>query len=97
MSKRRQFTPEQKAKIVLEILAGDQTLAEIAAKYNVHTNQLQRWKKQFLENAGAVFTKENSGESKELKKAEEQNEALLKKVGQLTIEVDWLKKKSGLK
>jgi putative transposase len=97
MKNRRSFKPEEKAKIVLEILSGEQTLTEIGAKYGVHTNQLQRWKKQFLENAAAAFEKENSEESKELKKMEEEKEALLMKVGQLTVEVDWLKKKSGIK
>lgn len=81
----------------MEILSGEQTLTEIGAKYGVHANQLQRWKKQFLENAAAAFEKENSEESKELKKMEEEKEALLMKVGQLTVEVDWLKKKSGIK
>ena len=97
MKNRRSFTPEEKARITLEVLASEKTLTEIAAKYGVHINQLQRWKKQFLENAGAAFKAENSRESKELQKIEEEKEALLKKVGQLTIEVDWLKKKSGFK
>lgn len=97
MKNRRSFKPDEKAKIVLEILAGEQTLTEIGTKYGVHTNQLQRWKKQFLENAAAAFEKENSEESKELKKMEEEKEALLMKVGQLTVEVDWLKKKSEIK
>lgn len=97
MKNRRSFTPEEKARIILEVLASEQTLAEIAAKYGVHSNQLQRWKKQFLENASAAFKTETSGESKELQKIEEEKDALLKKVGQLSIEVDWLKKKSGFK
>ena len=47
MSKRRTFNPEQKAKIVLELLSGEQTMAELYAKYDVHAAQLQRWKKSF--------------------------------------------------
>lgn len=97
MSKRRTFNPEQKAKIVLELLSGEQTMAELSAKYDVHAAQLQRWKKEFLDNAGAAFDKKNSKESPQVKELEEKEEALLKKIGQLTIEVDWLKKKSGIK
>ena len=97
MKKRRVFTPEQKSKIVLELLSGNHTAAEIAAKYEIHANQLAQWKKQFLENMGAAFETTESASKKDLKKAEAEKEALLKKVGQLTIEVDWLKKKSGLK
>ncbi|MGX8797704.1 IS3 family transposase [Fusibacter sp. JL298sf-3] len=92
MSKRRTFNPEQKAKIVLELLSGEHTMAELSAKYDVHATQLQRWKKAFLENAGAAFDKKNSKESTQVKELEEKEEALLKKIGQLTVEVDWLKK-----
>lgn len=52
--------------------------------------------KEFLENAGAAFDKKNSKEEKQIKELEEKEEALLKKIGQLTVEVDWLKKKSGI-
>lgn len=93
MKKRRNFTPEQKSKMVMELLSGDATLTEVAEKYEIHPTQLQQWKKQFQENMGAAFEKGNSEESKELKRIQEENEALLKKVGQLSIEVDWLKKK----
>jgi putative transposase len=97
MSKRRTFKPEKKAKIVLELLSGEHTMAEITAKYDVHATQIQRWKKEFLDNAGAAFDKKSSKDSKEIQELEEKEEALLKKIGQLTVEVDWLKKKSGLK
>ncbi len=92
MSKRRTFNPKQKVKIVLELLSGEHTTAELSAKYDVHATQLQRWKKAFLENAGAAFDKKNSKESTQVKELEEKEEALLKKIGQLTAEVDWLKK-----
>jgi transposase-like protein len=42
--KKRTFTPEQKAKIVLELLKENKTIAELAAEYEIHPNQLQRWK-----------------------------------------------------
>lgn len=97
MKNRRTFTSEEKAKIVLEVLEGTRTLREIATENKVHENQIQRWKKQFLENAGATFEKENTEQAGEVKKLQEEKEELFKKVGQLAVEVDWLKKKSGFR
>lgn len=97
MKKRRNFTPEQKAAIVLELIGGEGTQTEIAQKYNIHTNQLLRWKAQFIENSKAAFDKGPSKDANELKKVQQEKDELYKKVGQLTVEVDWLKKKSGIK
>ncbi|SHJ32242.1 Transposase [Lutispora thermophila DSM 19022] len=58
MEKRRHFTPEEKAKIVIEVSREEKTLNEIAAKYEIHPNQLSRWKTEFINNAGRVFSKE---------------------------------------
>jgi transposase-like protein len=55
--KRRNFTAEFKAKVVLEILEGDKTLNEIAIKYDLLPKSLQQWKKQFLENSVLAFDK----------------------------------------
>ena len=52
MEKRRNFKPEEKAKIVMEVLREERTLTEIAAEYEVHPNQLSRWKAEFIQNAG---------------------------------------------
>ena len=57
MEKRRHFTPEEKAKIVIEVLREEKTLNEIAAEYEIHPNQLRRWKAEFISNAGRVFSK----------------------------------------
>ncbi len=54
MDKRRNFTPEQKAKIVMEVLREEKTLTEIAAQYEVHPNQLSRWKAEFISNAKSI-------------------------------------------
>jgi transposase-like protein len=95
--KRRQFTPEFKTKIVLELLREEKALSEIAAEHEISPNQLRNWKNEFLENATKVFSqsrdaKEYKANEKEM--AQDHND-LLAKVGQLTIEVDWLKKKSA--
>jgi transposase-like protein len=57
MEKRRNYKPEEKAKIVLEVLREEKTLTEIAAYYEVHPNQLSRWKVEFIQNAGRAFSK----------------------------------------
>lgn len=58
MNKRRNFTPEQKAKTVLEVLREEKTLNEIAAEYEIHPNMISRWKAEFINNAAKVFSKE---------------------------------------
>lgn len=93
--KRRTFSAEFKTKVVLELLEGEQTAAQIATKYEITGKNLANWKKQFLENASLAFdvggaTKAYKEEIEELK---EENDALAKKLGKTTIERDWLEKK----
>lgn len=94
--KRRQFTPEQKSKIVLEVIRGEHTLQEIAAKNDINPNQLQNWKSEFLANVSRAFdtVKIERDAKHSVEAAQRREDALMRKVGQLTIEVDWLKKKS---
>ena len=94
--KKRNFTPEYKAKIVLELLKEEKQLNEIAAKESINPNQLRAWRKEFLENATRVFTGNKEEREQKQKEQDQQDERqeLMAKVGQLTIEVDWLKKKS---
>ena len=94
--KKRNFTPEYKTKTVLELLKEEKLLNEISAKENINSNQLRAWRKEFLDNASRAFIgnkKEKEQRQKDLDLEEERQE-LMAKVGQLTIEVDWLKKKS---
>ena len=98
MSKnRRNFSPEFKTKLVIELLESGKTLNEIASKYDVLPKSLITWKKQFLENASIVF--EESVPSKkykeELKEKEEKIENLEKTLGRTVMERDWLQKKVG--
>jgi transposase-like protein len=95
--KRRTFTPEQKAKIVLELLKESRTIAELTAEYEIHPNQLQRWKSEAAEKMHLIFTKDSDAVEKIQKKHESEVDELTKQIGQLTIEVNWLKKKSGIK
>ena len=90
------YTAKFKADRVLEVLNGEETLGAIAAKHNLHPNVLRNWKKEFLEKAPQVFDENNRKRDLATKEREKEAEyeELLKTVGQLTIERDWLKKKS---
>jgi transposase-like protein len=94
---RRQFTAEFKTKIVLEILREEKPIGDIAAEHGISPNQLRNWKIEFLEKASKAFSE--SKMEKELhakgKAMDEERNDLMAKVGQLTIENDWLKKKYG--
>jgi len=94
MTKKRSFTPEYKAKIVIEVLEGASMANEIAAREKISPKQLSNWKSEFLSNAYKVFSasKEEQHTRKELKTALEREQAVMAKVGVLTIENDWLKK-----
>ena len=94
MKKRRTFTPEQKTKIILELLADEHSLTEIAAKYEIQPAQITRWKTEFLENASKAFSKDNSTIDKIKDQHESEVDELHRQLGQLTTEVNWLKKKS---
>ena len=89
--KTRNFSAEQKTKIVLEILESEKTLGEISKQYRVTSKTLQNWKKQFLENASLAFevAKVVSEYKKEIEELKEQNDALAKALGKSTIERDW--------
>ena len=94
---KKNYTPEFKAKVVLELLTENQTTSEIASKYEVNIRLIQQWRKDFLENIGRVFGEtriERDMKNKE-KELEQREKVLKEKVGELTIENDWLKKKSA--
>ena len=93
--KRRTWTPEEKATIVLEILREENTLAEIAKKHEVSQQLLSRWKTEFIANMSAVFNKKNEDVDKLKQEHEDEKELLVKKIGELTLDVDWLKKKTN--
>lgn len=92
-NKRKQYTPEEKVEIVLEVLREENTLAEIGNKYNVSQQLISRWKSEFLSNAAVVFDKNNAKTERLVKEHEAEKEALVTKIGQLTMDIDWLKKK----
>lgn len=90
---RRSYTSKFKTKVVLEMLSGERELNEIAAEHGIAPNQLRNWKAEFLENAEQVFERKGDQRIKdELTSKQREADQLAKKVGQLTIEVDFLKK-----
>lgn len=95
MSKtRKRFSPEFKAQVVLQLLREENTVNELAAMHQISPVVIGRWKAQFLEHSPEVFRKGPSDAELVLEEKEEQIADLERKVGQLTIEVDWMKKKS---
>ncbi|MDD3376676.1 MAG: transposase [Candidatus Riflebacteria bacterium] len=95
MNKRNSHSPEYKMKAVLELLRGEETLSQIAQRFEVHPNMLSRWHKEFLERAPELFKRGQTDAEKALKEERDRSQHLEKLVGQLTYEVDWLKKKSA--
>ena len=83
---RRNHSPKFKARIALEALKGDATLAQIASRHGVHTTQIALWRKQLLEHAGEVFENGNPG----AEDAERRIRDLQAKVGELVLENDFL-------
>ena len=90
--KRRNHSSEFKARIALEALKGLKTVQQIAEENDLHPVQVTQWKGQMQEAAAGVFAR-GRDKSEESKDAEEEKERLERKVGQLVVEVDWLKKK----
>jgi transposase-like protein len=90
---KRSYTAEFKTKVILELLRGERELNEIASEYEIAPNQLRNWKAEFLDNAVVVFDRNRDRKLRdELDTKQREADQLAKKVGQLTIEVDFLKK-----
>lgn len=90
---RRNWNPEEKAAIVLEILREESTLAEISKKYDIAQPVLSRWKADFIANMSTVFDKKGEEVEKIKQEYEAEKERLVQKIGELTLDIDFLKKK----
>jgi transposase len=94
MSKKRKvYKSEFKAKVAVEALKGDQTIPELASRYEVHPAMITRWKKELLEAASDVFADKRHKKSE--KDYENETKELHAKIGQLTMERDFLAKACG--
>ena len=89
---RKTYSAELKAKIALEAIKGQRTVNEIASQYGVHPNQVTNWKKQVVEELPQLFStaRHRAAQEEEAIKAQ-----LYQQIGQLKVELDWLKKKAG--
>ena len=93
MTKRREYTAEYKAKIVIEVLREESTMSEIASREGINPKQLGNWKSEFLENAGRAFSRSRDEKAAfhQVEEMEHKERDYQAKVGQLTLEVDFLK------
>ena len=87
--KRKNHSSEFKAKVALEALRGEKSMAELASVYQVHPNQISQWKKHLLEEVSGIFSKKRQrvSENSEAEKAR-----LYEEIGRMKIENEWLKK-----
>lgn len=92
---KRNFNAKFKSDLVLELLKGEKDLNTLAVENSIQPNLLRNWKKEFLDNASVVFDDKRDEKVKEKLAVERrEKEEYAKKVGQLTMQVEWLKKKS---
>jgi transposase len=87
---RRKHTAEFKARVAIEAVKGMKTMSEIAAEFEIHPVMVSNWKKEMVENLPEIFENKNARKDKN---SDREKEQLHSKVGQLTMEVDFLEKK----
>jgi len=91
---KRQHTAEFKMQVVLGLLKEEETMAQVCSRYGIHPTQARRWREQGLESLKTGF---NQGTvSQQLQEKDRQIEELYKRIGQLNVESEWLKKKTGV-
>jgi transposase len=87
MTKRTRHTAEFKAKVALEALKEQNTLAELSSKYQVHSVQISKWKQELFQHASQIFI------TRKTEKGEQALDAAYRYLGEVLVERDWLKKK----
>lgn len=91
---RRNFTPDFKAKVALEAIKNDKTLAEIASKHQIHPMLIAKWKRTAIEDLVNIF--EDGRKRKTCIDHEAEKQILYEEIGRLKVQLDWVKKKSGI-
>jgi transposase len=92
--KRKQYSAQLKAKVALEALRGEKTIAEIAAQYEIHPTMIHNWKRQLLDGANGIFEQHNQALDVS-SEAEAQIAELYRQIGQLKVERDFLATRSA--
>ena len=90
--KRTRYSETFKSKVAIEALREQKTISEIAGQFQIHPNQVAKWKKQLLDGSPTIF----EGGRKTKKEDKPSEDILYQQIGQLQVELDWLKKKSGM-
>ena len=90
---RKSFTSQHKAKVALEAIRGAKTVNEIAQEFCVHPTQVGQWKKDLLTQAPSIFDTKRGPKTEDPSASPER---LYSEIGRLKMELDWLKKKSGI-
>jgi transposase-like protein len=89
--KRKQHSVDFKLKVAAQALSGMKTISELSSTYEVHSTQINQWKKRLKEEGPSIF---NLHGKKKLKNSDKLQSALYEEIGRLKFELDWLKKKS---
>ena len=90
---RRNHDSGFKAKVAVESIKGEKTMAQLSSQYGVHVNQIRQWRKQLLQELPRIFTDRREKAERE---REELESELYQQIGKLKVELEWLKKKSQL-
>ena len=90
---RKRHDAHFKSKVALEAAKGEKTIAQLASEYGVHGNQIRQWRKQLLEELPSIFSDRRKRSERD---ADELTAELYRQIGQLKVELDWLKKKSKM-
>lgn len=90
---RRGHDASFKARVALEALKGEKTMAQLSSEYGIHANQIRQWRQKLLEEVPQVFSDRRRKQGKE---DEEMTSELYRQIGQLKVELEWLKKKSQM-
>jgi transposase len=93
MRRKEQHSPKFKARVAIEAIRGEKTLAELSSQFGVHAMQIAYWRRLALEHMPALFV---DGQPSSERKNEVEKEALYEEIGRLKMELDWVKKKAGL-
>ena len=92
---KKNYTPDFKTKVILELLREELTISQLSSKYEIHRTQLNHWKKAVLEGIPELLS-DGRKRDKKLKEQEELVRDLYAQIGELTTKLGWLKKKSGI-
>lgn len=89
MAMRKKFEPALKARIALEAIRGEKTLAQLSSEYGVHGTQISKWKQELIQRSGEIFAKPGNSRTED---CQELADKLHKTIGEITMENNWLKK-----